>query len=621
MKPILLCTLCLLTVAPSTALAQAPLRCDAEAAMLSAENQGRLVNLLEVEPATIVEAIRDCPDRIYFYSPLLMNAALSGDAGLRPMLREIVANRAYGEDEDWEAAQAALLPLAWLGEEPSYFLDLAQVLTQPLTIDDWKEYGFGDEAAMALSLHPDSSLRAPLEALAASASDALPLGVGRAGIAVLNRVLAMREAYRALLTVRERVAFTVEMGWPVDGSVCEADGDRPIRLCRGIKPDDAYVLTLLRDLAATHPDSVRTYLPAVLAEWDEEPVSDAAYAADPFAWVANRAALPFEPFPAPPENPQADVAPLVECVEEQSGGVLVAHFGYYNRFGAPVTVIRGAANSVTPSAFGGSQPEGFGVPRALGQPVGRTAPFPAFAWRTAFADGESVTWSLPGGSATASAASPRCGAPPVATVPECDGRPATVYVAADGTISGGPDDGQPYTGTLRGTTGPDVIAGTDGPDTLVGQQGDDLLCGRSGDDTLRGSAGRDTLFGGAGDDELRGDNDDDTLWGGPGNDALLAGAGDDIAYGEAGDDTVQGAGGDDTGWGGPGADTLRGNGGADTLRGGDGDDRLEGGSGDDTLVGDAGTDEARGGGGVDACDAETETSCEGPPAAGTGSSG
>ena len=180
-------------------------------------------------------------------------------------------------------------------------------------------------------------------------------------------------------------------------------------------------------------------------------------------------------------------------------------------------------------------------------------------------------------------------------VPQCDGRAATVYVAADGTIAGGPDSGQPYAGLLRGTPGPDVIVGTDGADVLRGSAGDDLLCGL------------------AGDDELRGDNGHDALYGGPGDDTLLLGAGDDRAWGGPGDDVFRGAAGDDRAWGETGNDRLLGNGGRDTLHGGDGDDRIEGGGGNDTLRGEAGQDDARGGGGTDACDAETEASCETDP--------
>ena len=196
--------------------------------------------------------------------------------------------------------------------------------------------------------------------------------------------------------------------------------------------------------------------------------------------------------------------------------------------------------------------------------------------------------------------------------PWCGDRPATIYVRWD-IITGGPDDGQPYTGTLTGTTGLDVIVGTDGDDTLFGLQGDDVLCGGAGDDVLRGSAGDDRLDGGLGNDEVRGDAGRDLLVGGDGDDDLRGGGDADTLRGGAGNDRLTGAAGNDALWGEDGADVLLGNGGDDTLSGGPGDDTLEGGSGDDTLTGDAGTDDASGGGGTDACDAETERSCETDP--------
>ena len=191
---------------------------------------------------------------------------------------------------------------------------------------------------------------------------------------------------------------------------------------------------------------------------------------------------------------------------------------------------------------------------------------------------------------------PGPGGPPPSVPPTCDGLVATVYVSPGGLVVGGPDDGQPYAGTLRGTNADDVIVGTDGPDVLRGRQGDDTLCGL------------------AGDDELRGDNGNDTLYGDLGDDRLLAGAGDDRAYGEAGNDYARGAAGADALWGGAGNDDLDGNADDDVLWGGDGDDTLEGGTEDDVLRGEGGTDEARGGAGTDACEAETELSCETNPA-------
>ena len=41
-----------------------------------------------------------------------------------------------------------------------------------------------------------------------------------------------------------------------------------------------------------------------------------------------------------------------------------------------------------------------------------------------------------------------------ATPPECEGKTATIYVKDD-KIVGGPDDGEPYEGVLRGTQGND----------------------------------------------------------------------------------------------------------------------------------------------------------------------
>lgn len=62
-----------------------------------------------------------------------------------------------------------------------------------------------------------------------------------------------------------------------------------------------------------------------------------------------------------------------------------------------------------------------------------------------------------------------------------------------------------------------------------------------------------------------------------------------------------------------GPDQIAGFAGADTLCGLGGDDVLVGVDGGDTILGDEGTDEARGGRGNDACDAESEDSCERDP--------
>ena len=525
MKQISLCTLCLIVAFSTSGAAQTPPRCDADALAIDARNQGRLVDLLGVDPATIVEAIRDCPSRIGYSDHLLANAALLGDVGLRTMLREIVDNRAYGENEDWWAAEAALLPLAWLGEEPEYFIDLAQVLTQPYGVD---ERGFGVRAATMVALRPDSAYLAPLRRIAESESDGPAPFTKGDGLDALQNALEDQATFDALPTLRAQTRFALLRAQPW-ARACTRYPHRVGKVCDMLYAGNVVGLSFLRDLATAHPDSMRVYLPAVVNEIYAGPSEAEALSA---ALMVQQASLPFEAVPRPPELPAADVRALLECVEEVDGGTFRAYFGYDNRHGTPVTVPRGAANAVTPSALEGSQPEAFAVPRALGQPVGRTAPFPAFAWRTAFAEGESVTWSLPGGSATASAASPRCGEPPVASVPQCDGVAATVYIAADGTIVGGPDSGQPYAGTLRGTNQADVIVGTNGADIIEAGNGADTVCGGAGNDTLSGGTGGDVLFGGPGDDALSGGNGPDTLLGGAGQDTADGGRGPDACDAE-----------------------------------------------------------------------------------------
>ena len=398
-------TICVLL--PGLAVAQAQPRCDAEALALKTEvfAANTLAAYLDIEPAVVVEATRDCRSfSTGLYSQLLMNAALSGDVGLRPMLRQIVANRAFGEREDWFAAKAALLPLAWLGEDPAYFVDLAQVLTRPY---GWDELSFGVEAATAVSLQPDSSWLAPLAALAASTAEGPQPDRKDTGLRFLRQALEKREEYRALPTLRARLAHVLDRS-PLWSELCRAQHDRPGKLCRPVDVRDMHWLALLRDAADAHPDSFRTYLPVLVAELFDGSLRRDAYRVDAFVRLAHQAALPFEPYPYPSEAPDADVRPVLECVEEREGGALVAYFGYESRTGAPVTVPRGLANAVTPLTLDGRQPEAFGVPRAVGQPPGRTAPFPAFAWRALLPPGGVVTWTLPGGSATASASSPRC---------------------------------------------------------------------------------------------------------------------------------------------------------------------------------------------------------------------
>jgi len=160
-------------------------------------------------------------------------------------------------------------------------------------------------------------------------------------------------------------------------------------------------------------------------------------------------------------------------------------------------------------------------------------------------------------------------APDLGPPPTCNGRTATVYVdSATNTIVGGPYDGNPYMGTLRGTDDDDVMVGTDGRDFIYGRDGDDLICALGGNDNVDGDDDEDTIFGGAGNDNLDGEGDVDTI------------------FGEGGDDTIEGGYGDDFICGGEGNDTLEGEAGNDQISGGDGtNDNLDGGTDSDICRG------------------------------------
>ncbi|MGH8576286.1 MAG: galactose oxidase-like domain-containing protein [Gammaproteobacteria bacterium] len=112
---------------------------------------------------------------------------------------------------------------------------------------------------------------------------------------------------------------------------------------------------------------------------------------------------------------------------------------------------------------------------------------------------------------------PPDGPPSAPTPPLCSGRSATVFVAS-GVIFGGPDDGLPYSGRLRGTGGADVMVGTAGNDVLEGLGGNDWICGDPGHDLTKGGPGNDRLFGGPGRDTLIGGPGSDRCRGGPGTD-------------------------------------------------------------------------------------------------------
>ncbi|MBI3332417.1 hypothetical protein HYZ99_05710 [Candidatus Peregrinibacteria bacterium] len=176
--------------------------------------------------------------------------------------------------------------------------------------------------------------------------------------------------------------------------------------------------------------------------------------------------------------------------------------------------------------------------------------------------GSSVSSSLSSSASSVSSSSS------AGTVPQCDGQNATVYVQG-GFIVGGPDHGDPYTGTLDGGNGNDVIVGTSGNDRLRGRNGNDLLCGGAGDDKLYGGNGNDELRGGTGDDILHAGNGTDLLFGGDGSDDLRGGNGLDVLCGWNNPDLlVAGSSGDQLD-GGNAFDFLNGNSGSDTCANGE----------------------------------------------------
>jgi Ca2+-binding RTX toxin-like protein len=144
----------------------------------------------------------------------------------------------------------------------------------------------------------------------------------------------------------------------------------------------------------------------------------------------------------------------------------------------------------------------------------------------------------------------------VAPAPTCGGITATVYVDGTNQIVGGPDDGRPYAGMLRGTAGNDVLVGTAGDDLIRGLGGEDVACGLAGHDAVLGGAANDVVYGGEGNDVLLGLGGADQLHGGAGTDLLEGGAGDDRLSGGDGSDVLSGSAGRDLCDGGPAPDVA-----------------------------------------------------------------
>ena len=110
-------------------------------------------------------------------------------------------------------------------------------------------------------------------------------------------------------------------------------------------------------------------------------------------------------------------------------------------------------------------------------------------------------------------------------------------------------------GTINGTSGPDVILDSDNADVINGNSGDDIICGGCFRGVAWGGSGNDfdfyveerTADGGSGNDYLYGGADGDELLGGSSNDTLV----DDYGYsltlnGGSGHDSCEPDGDDDT---------------------------------------------------------------------------
>jgi hypothetical protein len=235
-----------------------------------------------------------------------------------------------------------------------------------------------------------------------------------------------------------------------------------------------------------------------------------------------------------------------------------------------------------------------------------------------------------------------------AAAPTCNGQTATVYVDS-GVIVGGPNNGNPYTGTLTANTA-SVIVGTSGDDVITGSGLADTICAGDGNDTIDGGTGTDKIafstnsdtsgitvnVTGSGSGTITtatgsstftrsegfvGTQYDDnfvfgtsgaltgTLNGGDGSDTAdysarttavslnmftgvftsIAGAVSNIenAIGGSGADTLIGNSSDNTLTGNAGNDILFGNDGLDIINGGAGRDIIIGGKGSDSLIADS----------------------------------
>ena len=310
------------------------------------------------------------------------------------------------------ARVAGILDALWrLGEPEDYFYDL---------LPRWREKPvLARAAAWIVNRDPKPERLPALEALAAEVaeteasdvSERILLGDLARDARRYRRYIERFAAYEAT-PIGDQLHFVLAwIGTTVNSASITDDGHYILHKgnLNETRAEQAWAARRLGELARAYPSAVAEALDR-LGEYTRpsDAYTPAQQAEALAAWreffTVDLAALDTLP-PPPPVDLAADVAPEVVCVRPDSvawsestgrfveSQELVARFRYRSRAGRAVRIPPGPSNALSPSEYEGQQPEVF-------QMSGDT-------W-VRFSPGTPVTWTLPGGSATASASSPRC---------------------------------------------------------------------------------------------------------------------------------------------------------------------------------------------------------------------
>ena len=334
----------------------------------------------------------------YTLATVLGEAGRSRDPAHIPMLKEIVD--VYSSDY---ITEVAMLAIEAAGEPADYFLDYVR---------DWEKDGFSAiAAANVLAVRPGTQLLDEIREILRDAPYRAPDNAS-IGNALSNswKYGSVGGPYSAEYIQRLAVGalFPFMYGRYIDGRFYAGEAD-------------AFEALLQRDLyiaARLYPSQVEAALVVaedslrVIFSKDGSPPDPVVFP-QMLAIARERGARTVFPATAPPvpaAEPEADIRATLVCVEPSDALTLedyVATFGYTSTLGRSVYIPYGSTNTVS----GGTedyrgQPEVFPTPEEAIALMGYETQF-----RIAFDSTETVTWTLPGGSATASAASPRCGEP------------------------------------------------------------------------------------------------------------------------------------------------------------------------------------------------------------------